>query len=246
MVNSIIEESYGKWKSFITTKEVAQKSVNYGDVHIDNGRYYWTESRPKEGRTTIVSCDQERNCVDEIDAQFNISTDVHGYGGGAFLVKNAVIYFYDSLKAQVWTKNIVENKLTQVTNEVGYSYADFSVDENNQLLYCLRLNKNSDKKFPITEIVQINLNHGGVEVFVTGADFYSNVRVNEKGNKILFLQWNYPNMPWDENELYTLTLNHSFKPDIFMKMNASKGVSCYQPEWVGEEIYGALNENNYW
>lgn len=48
MTNLTIEENYGKWKSPLTANDIAKKSRNFGGIHIDNGKIYWSESRPWE------------------------------------------------------------------------------------------------------------------------------------------------------------------------------------------------------
>lgn len=256
MTHPIIEENYGKWKSSITPKNVAQKTKNYADLYIDGEKIYWSESRPWEkGRSFIVSQNTAGKTIDETSNIYNVATSVHGYGGGAFLVQDDIIYFHDAITNQVYKKistiaqqiTNLDDTIQQITNGEGFCYGDFSVDNLHKFLYCLRLNKNASEQFPITEIIQIEISTGLQEVLFSGADFYSNVRINKEGTKLLFLQWNYPNMPWDENELWTADISsHDFKVTNLNRIYYRPNVSVYQPTFHTDKIYCAVNENNYW
>ena len=246
MTNLSIEENYGKWKSSLAAKDLAKKSIGFGDVYVDCGMTYWTESRPGEkGRSVIVSRDVHGEIREETSSVYNVAAGVHGYGGGAFLAQDNILYFTDAITNQVYKKDCQQNTIVQITNSEGFSYADFSVDKSQKFIYCLRLNKNSKSQFPTTEIVRIETLTGLQEVLFSGADFYSNVRVNEDGTKILFLQWNYPNMPWDENELWTADIQHN-KVTNLKKIFHKQQVSLYQPLFIRDAIYSVFNVDNYW
>ena len=49
-------------------------------------------------------------------------------------------------------------------------------------------------------------NHDGGEVIVSGSDFVSSLRLNRAANKLAWLTWNHPNMPWDATLLSRATL----------------------------------------
>ncbi|MES2615515.1 MAG: prolyl oligopeptidase family serine peptidase [Bdellovibrionota bacterium] len=245
MTTATIEEKFGKWKSWLEPKHIAQKSVGFADLQVDCDKIYWTESRPGEqGRTCIVSYHQNNLVTDETPNVYHVSTGVHGYGGGAFLVKDGIIYFVDAITNQVFKKE--QAVFSQITNKNGYSYADFSVDKTHTYLYCLRLEKRAENKFPTTQIVRIEIQSSRQEILFTGADFYSNVRINLDGTKLLYLQWNYPNMPWDENELWTADIDSDFNITNNNKNFHTPKVSLYQPEWQENEIYCSVDINNYW
>ena len=61
---------------------------------MDGGDLYWTESRPAEGGRTVVSAPHLRRRRRRRDpAGGNARTRVHEYGGGAYAVRDGVVYF---------------------------------------------------------------------------------------------------------------------------------------------------------
>jgi hypothetical protein len=40
------------------------------------------------------------------------------------------------------------------------------------------------------------------EVLVGGSDFYAFPRLDPKSERIAWIQWSHPNMPWDKSELW--------------------------------------------
>ena len=44
--------------------------------------------------------------------------------------------------------------------------------------------------------------HSEPKVLVGGSDFYAFPRVDSKGERIAWIEWSHPNMPWDKAELW--------------------------------------------
>lgn len=40
------------------------------------------------------------------------------------------------------------------------------------------------------------------EVLVGGNDFYAFPRIDPKGERMAWIEWSHPNMPWDKAELW--------------------------------------------
>ncbi|BBH54327.1 S9 family peptidase [Fluviispira sanaruensis] len=240
-------DSFDKWQSPITAEMIASKSISFNDIHMDQGILYWCESRPTDkGRNVIVSYN-ENKYTDETPINYNIGTSVHGYGGGAFYIKNDTLYFADLKTGLVYQKNIKTQEINPIVNLGEYRYADFCSDPKHKYLYCIRKDVTGKSQFPPTEIVRISVAAKSVDVLLTGADFYSNPTVSPDGKKIVWLQWNHPNMPWDATELWLADLSE--EGTLLNKKNISEGQNqaYYQPTWSPDnELYVSSDKTGFW
>lgn len=242
MHTQISTESYGKWSSPLDAEHIAEKTLNFSDLYVDQGTIYWTENRPHDkNRNVIVSYDKNGSYHDETSTDFHVSSSVHGYGGGAFLAKGSSIYFSDAVSGLVYQKNKHSDVTLNITDDPNIQYADFDLDQTRGHLYALQ------KKDSKTSVARICLQTKHVDIVCEGSDFYSNFRVSPDGKKCAWLQWNHPNMPWDCNELWIADINSHH--DLINKQNISgeRKESFYQPEWsCDSELFVVSDRSGYW
>ncbi len=85
---------YGSWKSPITAELITQGGLRLAEVRVDGSDVYWLEGRPEEaGRYVIVRRSPDGSTVDINPESFNVRNAVHEYGGGAYAVRDGVVYF---------------------------------------------------------------------------------------------------------------------------------------------------------
>ncbi|MGH6620656.1 MAG: S9 family peptidase, partial [Alphaproteobacteria bacterium] len=85
---------YGTWRSPVTADLIAAGSVGLGQIALDGGDVYWSVLRPSEGgRTALERCDASGAVADVLPAEYSARTRVHEYGGGAFAVHEATVWF---------------------------------------------------------------------------------------------------------------------------------------------------------
>ena len=80
---------YGSWKSPITSNLI-QQSIKLPEVRLDGDDIYWLEDRPQQaGRCVVVRAPNDSINPDPYSAR----TEVHSYGGGAWIIDNGNLYF---------------------------------------------------------------------------------------------------------------------------------------------------------
>ena len=119
-----------------------------------------------------------------------------------------------------------------------------------QRLICVRedhSNVNHEQKIEErSEIVAIDL-AGKVQALITGADFYSNPRLNSTNDKLSYLCWNHPQMPWDGTECYCASINAEGDISDSQLIAGSKTESVFQPQWSpNDELFFVSDRNNWW
>jgi dipeptidyl aminopeptidase/acylaminoacyl peptidase len=245
---------YGTWKSPITADLMVEGTVGLGGLTWDGDHIYWIEGRPSEaGRSVIVRLSPDHQLNDVTPQSFNVRTRVHEYGGGSYIVNQGTIYFSNFVDQRLYQQNIQgENspyKITPepITPEAEYRYADGVIDAQNQRLICIR-EDHSQGGEPVNTIVSINLNNSeDIRVLVEGNDFYAFPRLSPDGNKLSWISWNHPNMPWDGTELWVSEVNSEGLLGEKKLIAGGLEESIFQPQWSPDGVlYFISDRSNWW
>jgi dipeptidyl aminopeptidase/acylaminoacyl peptidase len=227
--------NYGGWKSPISAQKIANGSISLSQVIKDEKDIYWVEGRPSQGgRSVIVRCNSKGVIADAISENHNARTRVHEYGGGSYDVSRGVIYYSNFADQRIYRQDKKEKPVAITPDDSTQRYADIKIDHNSGNLICINESHSLDSlNEPINSIVRISLDSPAgtrPEVLVSGADFYSNARINSSGTKLTWLQWNHPLMPWDGCELWVADFG---KEGIQNSRRLAGGntEAVFQPEW---------------
>ena len=193
---------FGTWKSPITSDLIVSGSIGLSQVMLDGDDIYWIESRPAEkGRCVIVRRTPDHKTEDITPAPFNVRTRVHEYGGGAYVVEDGVIYFSNFADNRIYRQELGCEPEPLTPEMKNVRYADFIIDRFHNSLICVCEDHRVTQYEAINSLVSINLKTGVSQTLVSGADFVASPRLSPDGNHLAWIQWNHPNMPWDESEL---------------------------------------------
>ena len=243
--------AYGSWKSPISSDLIVSSSIRLGAIAIDGGNVYWNEGRPTEGgRNVIMRYDTDGNYREMTPASLNVRSLVHEYGGGEYLVQDGRIYFSNFSDRCIYRK-IGGGWPKPLTTESAYRYADFVWNRIYGKLICVR-EDHTDGGEPINTLVAVNTSNGeDIQVLVTGADFYASPRLNSTGDKLAWISWQHPNMPWDGTELWAADLVES-DTGVLMIQNpqlvaGGADESIFQPEWSPDgHLYFVSDRTGWW
>lgn len=245
--------AYGKWPSPITAEMLTQQSAKLSEPQACGDDLFWLESRPAEkGRNALVQLSADGTRKDVLAEPHSIRTRAHEYGGASYLVTPERIFCILDADQRIYIIERTTQSLTALSPHDNYRYADFCWDKTRQRLICVRedhsiADHNANPKIDErSEIVAIDLN-GKVQILITGADFYSNPRINGAGNKLSYLCWNHPQMPWDGTECYCADLNSVGDIIGTQLIAGSKTESVFQPQWSPlDELFFVSDRNNWW
>ncbi len=253
--------AYGQWPSPFSAEMLTQQSAKLSEVRScgqkNNENVFWLESRPSEkGRNALMQLSATGIMSDVLPAPHSIRTRAHEYGGASYLVTPDRLFCALDADQRIYVIDRVSNELTALSpigplaSEKKYRYADFSWDEHRQRLICVREDhsqaNHENHIEERSEIIAIDLN-GSVSILVSGADFYSNPRINPAGDKLSYLCWNHPQMPWDGTECYCAELNAAGEIISTQLIAGSKTESVFQPQWSpAGELFFVSDRNNWW
>lgn len=238
---SVKEESastaapYGRWKSPMTVDHLSAKSLSFQElrVHEPTGKIYLLESRPaEEGRCCIVDCTNTQH-EDILPKEYSARTGVHEYGGAAFTVgPNGNIVFADWETKGVYSLTLGSTTCHSLLDvDPAIYYADFDIHPVNTALI-LAVQENHHPQDVENSIVIIDASSRKVQTIASGADFYSHPKFNPEGDKVCWLQWNHPDMPWTGSLLYVASWSEGSAGDAKLVAGEASKESISQPRWL--------------
>jgi dipeptidyl aminopeptidase/acylaminoacyl peptidase len=237
---------WGSWKSPVTSEFITSGSVTLAETQIFNDTLYWLERRPAEsGRTVIVSYHNNIK-TDLIPAPFNARSRVHEYGGGVYRVTELGVYFVNDEDQDIY--RVADNRQIQrLTTTDNLRFADLYFDSRHQRILCICEDHDNSGHEPANSLVAVDVNSGVITRLCHGYDFYSNPRTSRDGNKLSWLCWNHPNMPWDGTELWIADINDNGQPEQSLHVAGSDQISIFQPEWSpGNTLHFVSDESGWW
>ncbi len=246
-MNNINISSYGSWKSPIASDLIVSESIGLGGVVYDRQDIYWLEARPSEGGRSVLVRRTPQGTLEEVTPQpYNVRTRVHEYGGGAFLVAEGTVYFSNFSDQRLYQKSPQADP-HPLTAEANRCYAEPLLDQQRDRLICICEDHDTVDAEPHNYIASIDLNTGEVHSLVSGCDFYVSPRLSPDGQKLAWVQWNHPNMPWDTTELCLGTVNADGSvSDVEVIAGGEEEAVCH-PLWSPDgQLYFVSDRNNWW
>lgn len=243
--NQIITAPYGTWKSPITGGLIAGTTISLSSLAVENETFYWLEGRPAEGGRTVIVRRIGDTSEDVTPTGFNVRSRVHEYGGGSALVADGDVYFVNFDTQRIYCQRPGDAPRA-VTPESAGRFADMQLDRRGNRLICVR-EEHSGTGEPRNELVAVNLEGRAIEVLDGGHDFVASPRIDPTGDRLAWLTWDHPNMPWDGTSLWTAQLDGDGSIDAPQKIAGGSGESIFQPEWTADsELVFVSDRSNWW
>lgn len=253
---------YGGWLSPISPELINRSAPARDFPCVVDGIVYWQESRPEEnGRVTIVARHPDGNEWDILPYPFSARSKVHEYGGRAWVVADQTLYFVNQQDQRLYALPLTsayEESVALTDDSNGLvRYADLVFDPHRQRLLAVREAHDSEGEGrgfhePINSLVAISLPssptaQAQVETLAAGADFYAGPRLSADGNRLCWLSWNHPNMPWDGTELWYADLDTDGMPVAPTQAAGSEDEAIFQPGWSPRgELLFVSDRSGWW
>ena len=242
---------YGSWVSPITAELITQGGLRLGEVRVDGTDIYWLEGRPEEsGRHVVVRRTSDGSVTDINPTPFNARNAVHEYGGASFTVRDGVVYFanWDDQRIYSVAENSSPVPITAEPDiDQGDRYADLILSNDSNWILCVRERHFEDREAD-NELVAVKADGScEVNVLATGYDFYSSMRQSPSGDRVSWLSWNHPDMPWDGCELWVADFDSlSGLVSNPIKVAGDRSTSIVQPEWAPDGTLAFITDESGW
>ncbi len=223
---------FGLWPSPITPELLGQR-IRLEDVQFDSDgeTLIWQEGR--SGKRVLVARkpgDAPRDLTDTLKIGGGI-----GYGGGDFTVRNGLIVF--ASEGRLHRQSIeAGNRPRAITPKFGDLASPAISPDGSKILFvhsyerrdCLAMVDAEGLRWPVQ--------------LATGADFYMQPAWHPDGERIAWVEWNHPQMPWDGCRLMTARLNGLELSDI-QHVFGDDETPVFQPEFSADGRHLAFLAN---
>jgi len=201
---------YLDWQSDLSLEQVFAGAApfSYPSIVDGLGTLYLSKD-PQDNRSVLMlmSGDEIQTIT---PADFNLQTRVNEYGGKPYWLFGRSLVFANRSDQCLYRQQL-DNSGASAPQRISVKPSDeqrFMFTDVHQL--------NDAAVLAIVEVERAGISHANNQMFIAtlsdqadkeplieiaGADFYSNLVVNKSQGKVAWVQWNHPNMPWDNTQL---------------------------------------------
>ncbi len=242
---------YGAWESPVTTEMLTAGALRFEGIAVDGADVYWVESRPDEaGRCAAMRLTADGATTELTTPAHNARTRVHEYGGGALAVSNGVAYFSNFSDQRLYRRPVDGSEApAAITPDIAVRYADATVDDARGRLICVAEDHRRAGAEAENLLVSVPTGGGEPSPVHRGFDFYASPRLSPDRNRLAWVCWNHPNMPWDATELWVAEVAADGSLTSPRRIADSNGgeVSLLQPAWGPDgTLYCGSDVSGWW
>jgi dipeptidyl aminopeptidase/acylaminoacyl peptidase len=237
---------YGSWPTPVTSELVVRAAHLPNQVRLDGDEVWWSEMRPEEGGRYAVLRRRPDGAVDEVlAAPWSARSGVHEYGGGAWWVRDGVLWFVDWATQRLHRVD-PGGEPVPLTPEPsvprGLRYADGDVAPEGTTLLCVREEHRADGEVVNTIVWLDATEPSDPAVVVEGPDFVSDPRWRADGDAFAWLEWDQPDMPWDAVRLVV-----DEEGERTVVAGGDRRESICQPTWAADgSLWFSSDRTGFW
>lgn len=181
---------YGLWDSPITPDMLARGNrLSGASWDSDAETLVWLEGRSALG--VLVASASGLDAPVDVDTERSVRAQV-GYGGGDFTVHDGVLYFVAHSGGCIYRQALSGGRARPITPQFGRAASPAVSPDGRWLAYVHSDQHGVDR----IALVDTQGEHWP-RILVEGSDFYMQPRWSPDGDRLAWISWDHPNMPWD-------------------------------------------------
>ncbi len=184
---------FGLWPSPIKPSHLAGATTFTNLFWDHDGTLVWRENRAGRSGALMVGA-PDGNAPRDLNDSYSARGGV-GYGGGAFTVGHGNVYFVEANTQRIYKQPTQKGPASPITPAFGAVSSPVLSPDNRHILY-IHSYENHD-----SVAVVDSQGKSWPQKLVSGDDFYMQPCWHPGGDKIAWIAWNHPQMPWDGTTL---------------------------------------------
>jgi len=249
----------GSWDSPIGSADLVRGALRLSAPRLEEGRLFWLEGRPSEGGRQIVMTGEIsdaggiENMREASPAGINVRTRVHEYGGGEYSVWRDRLFFVDDSDGRIHAGRI--GGAAAPITPAGSCYADLVPSPDGRWLVAVEERPRADEE-PENRLVAIELAGndpsakleavGQPRVIASGHDFYASPTFSPDGERVAFLAWDHPNMPWNGTLLEVVQWAEDGPRSVPREVAGGPRESLFQPRFAADGTLFVVSDRSGW
>ncbi|KAF4873778.1 Dipeptidyl aminopeptidase BIII [Colletotrichum siamense] len=226
---------YGDWDSPITADTVTSKSwsVTSPRVHRASGRAYFNESK-EDGRNGIVEITSD-GPKDVLPASWSAHNSVYEYGGSPYDVLFDGRIIFSNSGGDTAGVNVLDpdsGEVKPVTAGPNLRYSNFSASPKSPWVVAIEEDHTINTPREVKNyIVAINADTGETKRIVQGADFYYTPQFSEDGARLVWMEWDQPNLPFSASKVFVGDWSSSATVENVTQVAGKNHEGAAEPRW---------------
>lgn len=241
---------YGTWASPISAELAAANTGRPSFPTVAGASTFWVEMRPSErGRSVLVQASAGSTPVDVLPPHVSVRTLVHEYGGHCYAVDGPTIYYvdFDDQRIYRYQEGSEPVSITPAPPAPrAWRYGDLVVVPGGSHLVCVR-ERHAEDGGVTNDLVAITTDGTGEPLAVAGGhDFYLSPTLDAAGERLAFVAWDLPRMPWDGTFLYAGSLSRELELSGVRLVAGREDESVVEPRWSPDGRLHYVSDRSGW
>jgi dipeptidyl aminopeptidase/acylaminoacyl peptidase len=216
---------------------VARSKTSCDELSVVDGALWWIQSDPElAGANRLVCLTTGENPVAVTPTGIKVGSWLHAYGGGAYAVSGAAVWFVSDDDSAVYLLDRVASAYRRmVPDGDGYVYGGLRASP--QGVLAVREAEDGDQIVEITYA-------GQVRVLVEASGFLSSPTLCD--GRVAYVAWDADQMPWDASRLCVAPYDAVAKPVMETLIAGGADESVVEPQWGPDGALYFLSDRTGW